>query len=374
MTGSTGALRAFTAVLSLLAAGSVHAQPSPTTDIGETEDESSALPWRSTSLTFSQSLNVNAFDRSAQLSYNPTYSWTFILDLHWYLAKKTHLNLDQRMFFEWTDSDTTLYAQRAMLSDSVFGIDTELYSFSPADGTDLAFNGGFHLIAPTSIASRAATMTIGGRIRAGASLALKHVLSGLNFAVQGRYTHRFLRHNAVEVDQPFPCSPGSTTAANCALIADSGDPTRSYFLGDAASPVADAIAMVATASLQLNDRFSLDLLVWLTWAKASSLTPASITTATGQVVGLPDRSLTHWRNDRYLVLGASWSVNDWLNLGLSLIDYFPEKDIDGTNRSIANPLDLMIGLSTSIVFDKLYLNTQGRKPRPEHAKLWLPVL
>ena len=371
MTGSTGALRAFTAVIVLFAAGSVSAQPSPTTDIGETEDDSSSLPWRSTSLTFSQSLNVNAFDQSAQLSYNPTYSWTFIADLHWYLAKKTHLNLDQRMYFEWTDSDSTLYAQRVMLSDTVFGIDTELYSVSFPELGDLAFNGGFHLIAPTSLASRAATMTIGGRIRAGASMLFKHVLNGLAVAVQGRYTHRFLRSNAVEVDQPFPCSPGSATAANCALIADSGDPTRRYFLGDAATPVADAIAAVLTASLQLNEAFSLELLVWLTWAKGSGLAPANVTTATGQVVNLPDRSLTHWRNDRYLVIGANWSVNTWLQLGLSLIDYFPERDVDGSNRSIANPLDLMIGLSTSIAFDHLYLATQGRKPKAEHAKLWI---
>src|SRR5262249_29993085 len=151
-------------------------QPSANVNLGETEDESSSLPWRSTSLTLSQSLNVNTFDRGAQLSYDPTYAWAFIFEPHWYLSEKTHLNVDQRAYLEWTDSDTTLSAQRFMLSDTIFGVDTELYS-TPVQGLgDLSFTGGAHLIAPTSIASRAATMTIGGRLRAGAAMNFKHVM------------------------------------------------------------------------------------------------------------------------------------------------------------------------------------------------------
>jgi len=88
------------------------------------EDDSSKLPWRGTSLAFSQSLNINAFAKSAQTSYNPTYSWTFILLPRWYFTKTTFLNLDQRMYLELTSSDSTLYAQRAMLSDTGVGGDT----------------------------------------------------------------------------------------------------------------------------------------------------------------------------------------------------------------------------------------------------------
>jgi hypothetical protein len=82
------------------------------------------------------------------------------------------------------------------------------------------------------------------------------------------------------------------------------------------------------------------------------------------VVQLPDNSTTHWRNERYLVLGADWQATDWLSVGLSLIDYFPEKAPDGTNRGLANPLDLMVGLTTSIAFDRLYLTALGPRKQP----------
>lgn len=378
MNGSKGALGAFIAAL-MLGVTAAHAQPSASTNLAdEAEDESSNLPWRSTSLTLSQSLNVNTFDRGAQLSYDPTYAWAFIFEPHWYLTKKTHLNIDQRAYFEWTDSDSTLYAQRFMLSDTIFGVDTELYSTTLPKLGDLSFTGGAHLIAPTSIASRAASMTIGTRLRAGAVMTFKHVMDGLSVALQGRYSHRFSRHNTIELDEPSPCLSGGPNSADCQAAVDkafsavSSNASRFYYLGDAATNLQDAISAIISGSLQLNKEFSLDLLVWLSWARGAGLKSASITTLSQQVVEIPDHSATHWRNDRYLVLGGTWKANDWLDVGLSLIDYFPEKGPDGRNRGLLNPLDLMIGLSTSVAFDHLYLNTVGKKPRPEHAQLFLP--
>lgn len=378
MNGSKGARCAFITVL-LLGTGVARAQPSANVNLAEeVEDESSSLPWRGTSLTLSQSLNVNTFDRAAQLSYDPTYAWAFILEPHWYLTKKTHLNIDQRAYFEWTDSDSTLYAQRFMLSDTIFGIDTELYSTTLPKLGDMALTGGAHLIAPTSIASRAASMTIGARLRAGAVWNFKHVMDGLSLALQGRYSHRFSRHNTIELDEPSPCVSGGPSSADCQAAVDkafsavSSNASRMYYLGDAASNLQDAISAIVSGSLQLNQAFSLELLVWLTWARGAGLKSVNITTLSQQVVELPDRSATHWRNDRYLVLGGSWKANDWLDIGLSLIDYFPEKGPDGRNRGLFNPLDLMLGLSTSVAFDHLYLATMGKKPRPEHAQLFLP--
>ena len=51
-------------------------------------------------------------------------------------------------------------------------------------------------------------------------------------------------------------------------------------------------------------------------------------------------------------------------LELSLIDYFPEKNAEGHNRGIGNPVDLMVGLTTSVAFDRLYLATLGRQVKP----------
>jgi hypothetical protein len=365
MTRRTGVRRgplAAALVVSIAVAGFSHAASAqPTTqptDLGDTEDDSSSLPWRGTSLTFSQSLNVNAFARSAQTSYNPTYAWTFILEPRWYFRKKTYANIDQRVYLELTDSDTTLVARRTMLSDTVLGVDTELWSMSDRRFGDLAFTGGAHLIAPTSLASRAATMTIGTRLRTGASMNFKHVMNGLGVAVQGRWSHRFLRHNTLEADSPFPCLSGGSETPNC------------EFLGST-SNARDGLAAIVSGSLELSSLFSLEALIWLSWTRDAPLAPYQSTLETGYVVNLPDQSLTHWHNERYLVVGGNWNATDWLLVGLSLIDYFPERNPDGTLRGIGNPLDLMIGLSTTIAFDKLYLHAAGRTPRPEHAQLWL---
>jgi hypothetical protein len=363
MTRRSGVRRGFLAAALLFAATvfSTVASAQPTTqptDLGETRDDSSSLPWRGTSLTFSQSLNVNAFARSAQSSYNPTYAWTFILEPRWYFTRKTYANIDQRVYLELTDSDTTLVARRTMLSDTVLGVDTQLWSTSDRRIGDLTVTGGAHLIAPTSLGSRAATMTIGTRLRTGASMQFKHVLNGLGVAVQGRWSHRFLRHNTLEADSPFPCLSSGTETPNC------------EFLGST-SNARDSLAAIVSGSLELSELFSLEALIWLSWTRDAPLAPYQTTLETGYVVNLPDTSLTHWHNERYLVVGGNWTATDWLLVGLSVIDYFPERSPNGSLRGIGNPLDLMIGLSTTIAFDKVYLHAVGRKPRAEHAQLWL---
>lgn len=314
------------------------------------EDDSSKLAWRGTALAFTQAFSVHTFSKSAQTSYNPTYSWTFILLPRWYLTKTTFLNLDQRMFLELTDSDSTLYAQRAMLSDTVVGFDTVLLDEEMPGDTEFTLTGGLHLIAPTSLASRADTMLVGGRARASATMIWKKALKGAALTVQGRYGHRFLRHNTTQTEQPYPCLSGGAAVSNC------------EFLGSA-SNVRNTLSTVISGSLQLTDTVSIALLVWLSWARGSDLAPYNREIESG-TISLADASVTHWRNERYLVLGADWQATDWLSLGLSVINYFPEKAPDGTNRGLANPLDLMVGFTTAVAFDRLYLTALGPRKQP----------
>jgi hypothetical protein len=328
-----------------------HAQPTTALTIaGDTEDDSSRLPWRGTSLGFSQSLNLNAISRSAQLSYNPTYSWLFVLAPRWYFSRTTFANIDQRLSLELTDSDSTLRSQRALLSDTIFGVDTQLFEHKFADISTLEVTGGAHLVAPTSLASQAATMTLGTRLRAGVGTTFPHVMKGLAVAVQGRYGHRFLRHNTVQTDAPFPCLSGAFNIQNC------------EFLGTSTN-VTDSLSSIVQTSLALTDAFTVEMLVWLSWAHATDFPPVTVSGPGFETV-VRDTSVTHWRNERYLVLGVNWTATDWLSIELSLIDYFPEKNLAGENRGIANPLDVMLGLTTSIVFDRLYLATLGRPTEP----------
>jgi len=349
----TGAVRAWTTVCALAIAAlpsSAHAQQrTGQLTVPELEDESSSLPWRGTSFTFSQSLNAAALSQSAQLSYDPTYSWAFILEPRWYFNKTTYVSIDQRLLLELTDSDTTLHRQRALLSDTVLALDTRLLEGKYPRFGSLAVIGGEALVAPTSLSSQASTMVVGARLRAGAQLDFKHVLKGLSVALQGRYLHRFLRDNVLQVEAPYPCLTGGLAAQSCDAL-------------DSTTNVENALSSILSGALAVTDQLTIELLVWFTWSRGSNLADASVITQSGLPVDLPDDSTTHWRNDRYIVLGADWNINDWLQLGLSVIDYFSERNPDGSLRSPGKPIDLLIGLSTSISFDKLYLATLGRRP------------
>ncbi|MET0386844.1 MAG: hypothetical protein ABW321_12835 [Polyangiales bacterium] len=327
-----------------------HAQPTPAVNLTNNEDDSSRLPWRGSSLTFSQSLNANALSKSAQASYNPTYAWSFVLEPRWYFTQTLWASIDQRLAIELTDSDSTLRAQRVLISDTIVGVDTQYYNHDIERLGNLALTAGAHVIAPTSIASRAATMTLGTRLRAGATMMFPHVLDGAVIGVQGRYGHRFLRNNTLSTDAPYPCLAGGTSATEC------------DFLGTLTT-TRDTLSAIVSTSLSLNEHFSIELLVWLSYARGTDL-PTFTARGDGYDITLPDMSTTHWRNERYLLLGASWTANSWLSLELSVIDYFAEKNLQGQNRGLFNPLDLMIGLTTSIAFDRLYLATLGHKAPP----------
>jgi hypothetical protein len=196
-------------------------------------------------------------------------------------------------------------------------------------------------------------MTVGARVRGGIVLEAKHVLKGAVIALQGRYSHRFLRHETVAAEQPFDCPAGGLNAGNC------------EYLGTLPN-VRNTFGAIFSATLSLTNNVALDLLVWLSYARGTGFDPVRLNdlgtvTLADDTRILADRSTTHWRNDRYIVLGAVWNATNWLDVELSMINYFAEKNIDGTNRSPFKPVDLMVGLSTSITFDRLYLATLGRK-------------
>jgi hypothetical protein len=313
----------------------------------EVEDASSSLPWHGSSLTFGQSLSVNSFFRSAQLSYNPTYAWSFILEPRWYFSKTTYANIDQRLYLELTDSDSTLRRRRAMLSDTLLGVDTHFLSLELRRLGQLRLSAGLHAIAPTSLASQAATLVVGGRVRSGADIRFEHVLHGAALSVQGRYVHRFLRHNTLEAETQFPCLAGGLSSQNCA------------YLGTATN-VENSLSGIVSGTLEFSEYFALSVLAWYTWSRGGNLAPVAITTQTGMTVDLPDQSVTHWRNDRYLLVEFDWNATDWLMIGLSVINSFSERSEDGTLRSLGKPVDMLIGLSTEIALDQLYLATTGR--------------
>jgi hypothetical protein len=323
-------------------------------NLTDTEDDTSRLPWRSSSLSFSQSLSANTLFRGAQRSYNPTYQWQFILEPRWYFNPETYVSIDQRLALELTDSDSTLRSQRALLSDTIVGVDRLFYQHPLVpDETSLRFTGGFHLIAPTSLASRAATLTVGARVRGGVILEAKRVLHGATLALQGRYAHRFLRHDTVNAEVPFSCPVGGLRAGNCEQLGT-------------LSNVRNSFGAIISGTLALTDNIALDVLFWMSYARGTNWSPVALAelgtvTLADNNRQLADTSPTHWRNDRYLVLGAVWTATNWLDIELSLIDYFPEKDSAGNNRGLFNPVDLAVGLSTTITFDRLYLATIGRK-------------
>jgi hypothetical protein len=156
-----------------------------------------------------------------------------------------------------------------------------------------------------------------------------------------------LRHNTVEAETTFPCLLGGRSSQNCSYL-------------DTETNVENSLATIVSGTLEFSQYFALSVLAWFTWSRGANLAPASVTTQTGMTVALADQSATHWRNDRYLLVELDWNATDWLMVGLSLINAFPERNADGTLRSLGKPVDTVLGLTTELAFDQLYLATTGR--------------
>ncbi|MFI5305801.1 MAG: hypothetical protein ACHQ53_00535 [Polyangiales bacterium] len=304
-------------------------------------------PWAPWSATFAwtQYYAAAGLSESAYTTFNPTYSWTFLLTGSYNFDKHTSLSLTQLGTVELTDSDTTAKRQQFLLYDTYLDA-THTIPIKIDSKHGYLLNGLAGLLLPTSKASQAANMILGARARVGAGYATKDVLHGLDLAASVGYMRRFATAGTLQAENRFPCNvSGSDSSQQCA------------FLGGLTS-TRDVTLLGLDGNLHLSDKWSAGVSLTFFWALARGLPSYEVPVATSRVV-TGDTSATHWRNSRWLLLFASYHFNDWLSATARATDIFAERGPDGHLRAPFNPLDTLFGLELDISFDQLYLSTRA---------------
>lgn len=330
------------AVLCLASASSIaHAQliESPL-DSEEAKEE--GLPFRGSSFAFYQTLTGNSFAQNTQLSFNPTYAWAFDLTLLWHFNRRFQLILNQGMNVEITDSDITLNRREPRLTDTSATFGALLLKANVSKDAQIILNGSAGLNAPTSLASQAATMIVGGRLGLTSTLSLPKVLDGLGINVAAGYLHRFLQQNVVAVDTNYPCDRRPGSFDFCDSL---GGPTN--------------VRLQFTASLSgelaLTEKWGLSASWTHRWGRAADLKDASFVSADGTVDVLADGSLRHWRNVNLFDVTITYFATGWLGLGASVTNLLSERGPDSAIRPPLRPMDTFVGLNVNLRLDELYL-------------------
>ena len=345
MLSSVARLLAVTAVCLACATSLARAQlvESPL-DSEEAEEE--GLPFRGSSFGFSQSISGNSFFKSSQLSYNPTYDWGFALDLVWHFNRTYQLALNQEMEVELTDSDSTTGRQQVLLSDTMLTFDARVLNQKLSPEFSWTVHTSGTLIAPTSLASQAATMVLGTRLGVGVAFSFPKVLGGLAISPSLTYLHRWLQQNVAVVDEEYPCNAGSESFELCT---QTGGPTNTRL----------SFTAKLGFELALTDKWGLSASYAHAWRRGAGLADYTYVSEDGAEVALLDDE-THWRNRSTITLGISYYVLPWLSLGLSGSNVFTQLGPDGELRPPLKLADSTIGLDLTLLLDEIYLATAGR--------------
>jgi hypothetical protein len=347
-TRAVSLVRVFGLCLLLFALTSVRTAVAQSPLLNEEEVQDNSLPFRGSTFSFGQSLSDNVFSKSSQLSYNPQYLWGFGLTLRWYLNSRFSFALSQGLQLELTDSDITTSRQKPLLSDTSALFDARVMQWRFADRRTFAVHGQAVLLAPTSIASQAATMTIGAQANVAGVVTFQDWMQGVGLGLELSYLHRFLRSNTLHAQVSYPCYNGGSSFVQCDALGSLTNTNNGFSVG-------------LLADANLTNRFALHFVGELAWYHAEGLANARQTTITGLVVDVPDESLTHWRNSRFLELGASYDFFAWFSLGLALSNAFSERGYEGQLRPPLKAADTMIALRVLISLDEVYLAATGAR-------------
>jgi hypothetical protein len=318
------------------------------------DGEHNELPWRGSRLVFGQTINPNAFGRAAQLSYDPRYALTLDLELQWHFSPTLFASIDQGLQVELTDSDSTVERQQLLLTDTSLALDSLLWEQSLTPDRHLVITAGAQLLAPTSLASQAATVVLGTRARTGLALVVDDAFSGLTVHAGAGYLHRFVRSDTAEPDAPYPCVLASRTVGACTHLG--GFPNAT-----------DVVVTSLVGQASFGRDVTLDLAFALGFSKAPELVAARVDTLGGEVV-VADQSATHWRMTRSIALALSYTFTDWLDLTFGVANSFSERGVDGELREPFNPVDMLFGLDLTLALDRIYLMSTGAAPRTSYTE------
>jgi hypothetical protein len=149
------------------------------------------VPWRGSAVVYRNSMSAISLDEGAELTYDPVYQMTWIVQPRWYFTDHIYARGSASLSHELTESNWTTDADETVWGDAALAVGSTSLFADPWLG--LGFSAELAARFPTSKASQAQTLVMGADasvgVRRGFDLPVKITVGyGLKL---GRDFHRF---------------------------------------------------------------------------------------------------------------------------------------------------------------------------------------
>jgi hypothetical protein len=309
------------------------------------------VPWN-VALAWTQGYNAAGLTRGGEQSFNPEYSWSFLLRAGYRFPDTQYqVSVVQPYLLELTESEITTSSQEFQAGDTSLRVN-DLRFFTLTEDSTLVLIPTAAIGLPTSDASDAATMVLSTGANVTGLVTYSKWLEGVNAGLSLTYSRRWNSSNTVRATKPFPCVLGNQDASQDCVHLGGSSTTRDVFV------------LGVSANANFSSTLSANLSVGFGWNLAYPLADARITTITDAEYTLPDQSLTHWRNSRTIRIGLNYFFEPWLIGAAFVRNAFSERGPDGTLRAPFEPLDTVLGTTLTLNTDGLNaMQATGNAPR-----------
>ncbi|MGB0646425.1 MAG: hypothetical protein ACPGQS_04575 [Bradymonadia bacterium] len=167
--------------------------------------------WRLGAVTFRNVAGVTSFEKSADLTYNPTVSSLLSIAPSHLFKNQVALRLGVGLSYEWTNPDFQTTRHEVWLSDPSVMVTYPLLTL----GKGVRLTGGTGLIAPLSPISKAASLIT----RLDQSLTLSSTVSGWTFSYAARGSKLFHEFTTGQLED---ARIGACTGDSCLTLVHTG--------------------------------------------------------------------------------------------------------------------------------------------------------
>lgn len=278
--------------------------------------EGSKSPFRGSTLVYEHSGSAISVLKSAEPTWNPYYAHQLSLRPEWHFSDPVFLRARVNLTQELTNSDSTLYKNEYVLSDTTLEL---VWTGWTEKRTGVRVNGNLRVLAPTSKASRGQSLVTS--VAPGLTLVRPFsVLGGLIVGYTGRYTQNFNRWTTSQYDGPtVPC--GDLDSPACARFVHSG--VRNSLFNVSHGPIL-ILSPVSKLTLTFSASFAASRLY--------ALHDTVVDTATGPIE-LGEGAGVNTRFANVTSLDATWQFNEVFGLSGGAFTYASQTGPDATYRN-----------------------------------------
>ena len=173
----------------------------------QVESEQSRVPWRGSEFVYRNVFSAISLDRSADLTYNPSYAMSFSFRPSWWFSDHLYVRANLDLVRELTEADETSHKNETLLGDLALTAGYAPVVTIPV--VDIAVSADILFRIPTSKVSQARSLALG--IGPGVRLSRSFdLLSGLSVGCSLRAMP--LIHQSTTAELETPLIPGCSAS------------------------------------------------------------------------------------------------------------------------------------------------------------------